>query len=138
MDTEQLEKELDRWNHFMYMALASSLTLAAISFGNFFESGWSGFERYMSGLWQWIQLAVTPPGFYLLWSKRWKVLPFQARKNTIFGFFLASWFTFLSLGFITLNETLVSFLLLAGAIVLALRNTDLMKRKSNQPDEMFP
>jgi hypothetical protein len=138
MDAEQLEKELDRWNRFMYMALASSITLAVISFGNFLESGWSGFERYMSGLWQWIQLAVTPPVFYLLWSKRWKALPFQDRRNTILGFFLASWFTFLSLGFITVNGLLVSFLILVGAISLFFRYVVVVKRKSNQADEIFP
>jgi hypothetical protein len=138
MDTEPLEKELEKWNRSMYIALGSSITLVVITFGNFFEGGWPGFERYAGGWWQWMQVAITPPGFYLLWSKRWKVLPFQERKNTIIGFLIASWLTFLALGFITLNEPLISFLLIVGVIPLALRYSHQIKEKSNQADEIFP
>ncbi len=140
MDTEQLGKELQIWNRFMYMALASSITLAVISLGNFFYDGWFGFEGYAGGIWPWMQLAISPAGFYLLWGKHWRALPIPDRKNTILGFFIASWFTFLSLGFITVNEPLVnfSFLVLGGAILLAFGYINMIKRKSNQRDEMFP
>lgn len=140
MNTEQLEKELHTWNRFMYMALSSAITLAIISLGNFLEGGWPGFERYTGGLWQWMQVAATPPGFYLLWSKRWRAFPFSNRKNTIWGFFLASWLIFLSLGFITVNGPLVnlSFLILVCTILVALGYINTVKRKLDQPDEMFP
>src|SRR5215216_5554424 len=140
MDLERLEKELSIWNRFMYLSLASSITLAVISLGNFLESGWPGFERYVGGLWPWIQLATTPPGFYLLWTKGWKVMPFSNRKNTITGFLIASWFTFLSLGLITINNALVdfSFLLVGLVALITLGYIWLGKRKSNQPDEIFP
>src|SRR5215216_5065852 len=140
MDLEQLEKELSIWNRFMYLALASSITLAIISLGNFIESGWPGFERYVGGLWPWMQLAVTPPGFYLLWSQRWKSMPFFDRKNTIIGFFVASWFSLLSLGLITINNALVdfSFLIVIFGALISLGNSWVSKKKSNRPDEMFP
>ncbi|MEO7841042.1 MAG: hypothetical protein ABIU06_17005 [Anaerolineales bacterium] len=140
MDTELLEKELQIWTRFMYMALGSSITLAVISLGNFIDGGWLGFERYVGGLWQWMQVAATLPGFYLLWSKRWRAIPFPNRKNTILGFLLASWFNFLSLGFITVNGPLVNlcFLILVGTILIAFGYFNMAKRKSDQPDEMFP
>ncbi len=140
MDTEQLGTELQIWNRFMYMALASSITLAVISLGNFFYGGWSGFERYAGGVWPWMQLAITPAGFYLLWGKRWKALPYLNRKNTIFGFFIASWFSFLSLGFITVNGPLInlSFLILGGVTLFGLGYINLVKKKPDHSDEMFP
>lgn len=141
MNTEQLEKQLSVWNRFMYMALGSSITLLIISFGNFFYGNrWSHFENYAGGLWQWMQIATTPPGFYLLWSKHWKVMQFSNRKNTIVGFFIASWLTFLSLGFITANDTLIDFtsFVIVGAVLLALGYIWMAKKKSKQSDEMFP
>jgi len=140
MDTEQLEKEFQIWNCFMYMGLASSITLVVISLGNFLSGGWSGFERYAGGLWPWMQLAVTPAGFYLLWGKHWRNFPLSNRKNTAWGFFIASWFTFLSLGFITVNGPLVnfSFLIIGGVTLLGVGYINFVKRKLDQSDEMFP
>lgn len=141
MDTEQLEKELRIWDRLMYIALGASATLSVISFGNFlFGNQWPYFEGYAGELWQWMQIAITPPGFYLLWSKRWKVTPFSARRNTVVGFFIASWITFLSLGFITATEALVNVncFILAGVMLIALGYVWTVKKKSNRSDEMFP
>ena len=141
MDTEQLEKELQIWNRLMYIALGSSITLLIISFGNFFYGNqWPYFENYAGGLWQWMQIAITPPGFYLLWSERWKRLPFPSRKITVIGFFVASWITFLSLGFITVNDALIyfNFFIIGIAALITLGYIEKAKKKSNQPDEMFP
>jgi hypothetical protein len=140
MDTEPLEKELQIWNRFMYIALASSITLVVISFGNFIEGGWQGFARYVGGLWPWLQLTVTPPGFYLLWSKRWKSTPVPEKKATIIGFLVASWFSLLSLGLITINNALVdfSFFIIGLGALIVLGNIWVVKKKLNQPDEMFP
>lgn len=141
MDTEELEKQLQIWDRFMYMALGSSITLVVIGFGNFiYADRWPGFQNHAGGVWQWLQIAITPPGFYLLWAKHWRTLPFLNRKNTILGFFLASWVTFLSLGFITVNGPLVNlcFLILVGTILIAFGYFNIVKRKSDQPDEMFP
>jgi hypothetical protein len=87
-----------------------------------------------------MQIAITPAGFYLLWSKRWKVLPFREKKNTIVGFFIASWLTFLALGFITLNYYIVDlgFLITVGIVLFALGYAWVQKQKPNQADEIFP
>lgn len=140
METELLEKEIQLWNRFMYIALPSAAMLAIISLGNFIEGGWPGFERYVGGLWPWLQLAVTPPGFYLLWSNRWKSVPLLNRKNIVIGFFVASWLCFLSLGLITINNALVdsSFLIAGLWALLVLVSRWSSKKKSNQPDEIFP
>jgi hypothetical protein len=141
MDTEQLEKELRIWDRLMYIVLGSSITLLIISFGNFsYGNQWPYFENYTGGLWQWMQITITPPGFYLLWSKRWKLLPLSSRKITILGFFIASGITFLSLGFITVNDALIyfNFFIIGSASLIALGYSQMTKRKSNQPDEMFP
>jgi hypothetical protein len=141
MDTEQLEKELQIWDRLMYMAVGAAIVLTAISFRHLdYGDYWPGFQSHAGAVWQWMQIAVTPPGFYLLWSKRWKNMRFPQKKNTIMGFFIASWFTFLSLGFITLNYYIVDlgFLITAGIVLIALGYAWIRKQKPNQVDEMFP
>src|SRR3990172_2597105 len=122
MDTEQLEKQFQRWNRFMYVALGASITLVLISLGDVLNGDrWTGFDNYTGGVWQWIQIFSTSPGFYLLWGKGWKTLPLPYRLNTIFGYFVASWFSFLALGLITANNNPIEIYLLiaAGAILIA-------------------
>jgi hypothetical protein len=141
MDTEQLENELQIWDRLMYTAVGSSIALLIISFGNYmYADQWSGFQNYASGVWQWMQLAITPPGFYLLWNKRWRTLPFHERKNTILGFFIASWFTFLSLSLITLNYYLIDlgFFITGSVALITFGYKWISTRKPSQPDEMFP
>ena len=141
MDTEQLEKELQIWDRLMYMAVGSSIVLVIISFGNYtYADRWPGFQNHAGAVWQWMQIAITPPGFYLLWSKRWKTLPFRERKNTLLGFFIASWFTFLALSFITVNYYLIDlgFLITGTVALIALGYTWITKQKPKRIDEMFP
>ena len=141
METEQLEQQLPLGNRFMYMALGSSVTLALISYGNYLNgSRWPDFDSYAGELWQWMQITTTPPGFYLLRGQHWKRLPFSIRRNTILGFFLASWITFLSFGFITTNEALFDFdtFLILCALLIAAAYIWMVKKKSNRPEEMFP
>jgi len=140
MDTDQLEKQLQIWNRFMYMVLGSSITLVITCLGNLFYSEWSGFENYIGGIWTWIQLLATPPGFYLLLSRRWRLVPLSTRVNTIFGYFLASWFSLLAFGVITANNAPVelNFLIVGSAILIALGYIWTLKRTPNPRDEMFP
>lgn len=141
MDTESLEKELQIWNRLMYMAMGASIVLLALSFRHLdYPDRWPGFQNHAGAIWQWMQIAITPPAFYLLWSKHWKKLPFREKKNTIVGFFIASWFTFLALGFITLNYYIVDlgFLITGGTALIALGYLWVQKVKPNQVDEMFP
>ena len=141
MNTEQLEKQFQIWNRFMYLALGSSITLVFISFGFLLNaSRWSGFENYAGGVWEFIQLLVTPPGLYLLLARRWKVLPLSNRLNTIFGYFLAGWINLLSLGLITANSAPSEFNFLIGvtAILIVIGYILALKRTSSPRDEMFP
>jgi hypothetical protein len=141
METEQLEKELQTWDRLMYLAVGASIVLTAISFRHLdYGDYWPGFQHHAGAVWQWMQIAITPPGFYLLWGKRWNHMPFRHKKNTIMGFFIASWLTFLSLGFITLNYYIVDlgFLITVGIVLMALGYAWIRKQKPNQVDEIFP
>ena len=140
MDTEQLEKQFQLWNHFMYMVLGSSITLVIVSLVNILNgSRWPGFDNSMGGVWQWIQILATPPGFYLLWGKRCKTLPLLNRLNTIFGYFIAGWFSFLALGLIVNDASIELYLLIVGSVILiALGYIWALRRTSHPRDEMFP
>ncbi len=141
MDTNQLEKQLQTWNRFMYLVLGSSITLVFISFGSILNrERWRGFENYVGGIWTWIQILATTPGFILLLLKRWRLFPLVNRLNTIFGYFVASWLSFLSLGLMTANNAPIelNFLIVGSAIVIVLGYIWALKRTSNPRDEIFP
>lgn len=141
MEPKKLREELQIWNRLMYMAVGASIVLTALSFRHLdYGDRWPGFQNHAGVIWQWMQIAITPPGFYLLCSKRWKDLPFPEKRNTIMGFLVASWFTFLALGFITLNYYIVDlgFLITVGIALFALGYAWVRKQKPNQVDEMFP
>jgi hypothetical protein len=141
MEPKQLREELQIWNRLMYMAVGASIVLTALSFRHLdYGDRWPGFQNHAGAIWQWMQIAITPPGFYLLGSKRWKGQIFPEKRNTIVGFFVASWFTFLALGFITLNHSIVALGLLftGSAALITLGYLWWRKVKPNQVDEMFP
>jgi len=129
MDTEQLEKQLPIWNKLMYMGLGAAITLVAASPNDF---------SYVSMIWFLIQIAVTPPGFFLLFGKRWKVLPLsRERINTAFGYLLASWLAlFVPLtmggGDDTYNLALILYTAFLGFLYWRVR------KKFSDSEEMFP
>lgn len=99
METNQLEKQLQTCNRFMYMVLGSSITLLLISLGTItYGTDWLGFGNYAGGILGAIQFLATLPGFSVLWGGRWKPLPLSSRINTIFGYFAAGWLNLLSIG----------------------------------------
>ena len=141
MDTEQLEKQFQMWNRFMYLVLGSSITLVLISFGFILNRDrWQGFENYMGGIWTWVQVLAIAPGFILVFLKRWRSLPLVNRLNTIFGYFAASWLSFLSLGLITANNAPneLNFMIVGSALLIVLGYIWALKRTSTPRDEMFP
>jgi hypothetical protein len=141
MEIEQLEKKFQLWNRFMYTMLGSSITLVLISFGTIvYGTDWPGFGNYVGGLWPWIQILATAPGFFLLLGKRWKTLPFVQRLNTIFGYFIASWLSFLALGLFTANDAPneMKFLIGCSAVLIALGYTWAIKKTAVPRDEIFP
>lgn len=141
MEIEQLEKQFQVWNRFMYMMLGASITLVLISLGTIvYGTDWPGFGNYVGGIWPWIQILATAPGFFLLWGKRWKTLPFANRLNTIFGYFIASWLSFLALGLITAQDasTELKFLIVGSAVLIALGYIWAIKKTSVPRDEIFP
>lgn len=140
MDTNQLEKQFQLWNRFMYLVLGSSITLVLLSFGfiqNFYR--WQGFENYMGGIWTWVQILATAPAFILLLLKRWRALPLVNRLNTIFGYFVASWLSLLAFGLIAndVPNELYS-LIVVYALLIAIGYIWSLKRTSIPRDEMFP
>lgn len=141
MDTHQLEKQLQQWNRFMYLMLGSSITLVLIGFGFFLNrERWDGFANFIGDIWVFVQILATTPGFILLLLKPWRTVPFVNRLNTIFGYFLASWFSFLSLGLFTINDAPVEMycLILVSAIFIAAGYVWALRRISSPRDEMFP
>jgi hypothetical protein len=141
MEIEQLEKQFQLWNRFMHVMLGSSITLVLISFGTIdYGTDWPGFSNYVGGIWTWIQILATAPGFFLLWGRRWKSLPFVNRLNTIIGYFVASWLSFLALGIITANDAPneMIFLIVGSAVLITLGYIWAIKKTSVLRDEMFP
>jgi len=141
MDTDQLEKQLQLWDRFLYMVLGASITFLIMSLSFLLNgSRWSGFESDAGGVWQWLQIFATPPGFYLLWGKRWKALPLVHRLNTIFGYFIASWLSLLALGIITSHNDSggFNFLIFGTAILIVAGYLWIRKRTTAPRDEMFP
>lgn len=128
METESLEKELQVWNRFMYMGLGAAIAIVASSPNDF---------SIIGIVWILLQVAITPPGFFLLFGKRWKGLPLtKERLNTIFGYFVASLLLLLIpaiLGADPLYYILpVSYLIFILALYLRLQ------KKPSDSDEMFP
>lgn len=141
METQQLEKQFQMWNRFMYMILGASITFLLVSFGNLvYGRDWDGFGNYVGGIWSSIQLLATPPGFYLLWGRQWKGTPLSTKTNTIFGYFIASWLNLLSIAFFTDTSPLTEYyiLLVGSAIVMLLGYMWTRKRISSPREEMFP
>lgn len=141
MDTDQLEKQFQLWNRFMYLVLGSSITLVLIGFGFFFNrSRWQGFENYMGGIWTWVQILATTPGLILLLLKPWRSLPLVNRLNTIFGYFAASWLSFLSLGLFTIDNAPneLNCLIFGSAVLIVLGYVWALRRTSSPRDEIFP
>ncbi len=141
MDTNQLEKQFQLWNRFMYLILGSSITLVLIGLGVILNRDrWQGFENYVGGIWTLVQILATVPGFILLLLKRWRALPLANRLNTIFGYFVASWLSFLSLGLVTANNAPneLNFLIIGSALLIILGYIWALKRTSNPRDEIFP
>jgi hypothetical protein len=140
METERLEKEFQLWNRFMFLVLGSSITLVIIGFTFILNRDrWQGFANYMGGIWIWVQLLATTPAFILLLVKRWRTIPLVDRLNTIFGYFLASWLSFLAFGLIAdgvPNE--LYFLLVGYALLIVGGYIWSLKRTSIPRDEMFP
>jgi hypothetical protein len=129
MDTEQLEKQLPIWNKLMYMALGSVITMLASSPNNF---------SYTGVVWLLILLVITPPGFFLLFGRRWKALPLsRGRINTAFGYLLASWlalFVPLTMGG---GDDTTNFILLVYTVFLGFLYWRVHKKFSD-PEEIFP
>jgi len=128
MDAEQLEKQLSIWNRLMYVALGSAITLVASSPNDF---------SFVGIVWLLIQITSTLSGFFLLWGKRWRVLPVsKERTSTTFGFLVASWLSLLVI--LILDGTYIAGLIVfCYTIFLAVvywRN----QKKLSDSDEIFP
>lgn len=141
MEIEQLEKQFQAWNRFMWMVLGAAMTLVLVSLGNLvYGTDWPGFGNYVGGIWASLQLLTTLPGLYLLWGRRWKPASLSDRINTVFGYFVASWLALLSFGFMTETTPATDyyFLLVGSAILIAFGYIWALKKTSIPRDEIFP
>ena len=128
MDTEQLEKELQLWQRFMYMALGAAIALVASSPNDF------SFVGIVNLL---LLIAVIPAGFFLLWGKRWKVLPLtKERTTTIFGYLIASLLLLFIPAILGAHPLYLIFLVAYLIFVIALYFR--IHKKPSDSDEMFP
>ena len=128
MDTERLEKQLSIWNKLMYMALGSVITLVVSSPDGF---------AHVDIIWFLVQVAVTPPGFFLLFGKRWNTWPVsKERVNTGLGYLFASWLSLFVPLLLGAGSAYTLFLLLY-TVFLGLVYQRVQKKSSNS-DEMFP
>ena len=128
MDTEQLEKELQLWNRLMYMALGAAIAIVASSPNDF---------SFVGIVWFLLQIAVTPPGFFLLFGKRWKGLPLtKERTNTVFGYLAASWLLLLIPGILGADP--LYFIFVIGYLIFLLFLYLRIQKKPSDSDEMFP
>ena len=141
MEIDKLEKELQLWNRFMYLVLGSSITLVLIGFSFILNRDrWQGFENSIGTIWTWIQLLATTPALILLLVRRWRALSLAHRLNTIFGYSIASWLSFLALGLITINDAPneLYFFIAGAAVLIVLGYMWSLKKISIPRDEMFP
>ena len=128
METEQLEKELQMWNRFMYMALGAAIASVASSPNDF---------SFIGIVWLLLQVAITPPGFFLLLGKRWKGLPLTKELlNTIFGYFIASLLLLLIPA--VLGADPLYYILPIGYLIFILALYLRLQKKPSDSDEMFP
>ena len=126
MDTEQLEKQLSVWSRLLYAALGSSITLLA-----------SSFDGVLGILWLLLQVGVTSTGFFLLWGKRWKNLPYsKERANTIFGYLFASWLLLFVPGVFGVDS--LYYILVCGYTIFLLVIYKRVQKQLLVSDEMFP
>ena len=128
MDIEQLEKQLSMWNKLMYMTLGAVITLVISSPEEF---------AHVDIVWFMIQIAITPLGFLLLFSRRWRALASsRERINTGLGFLFASWLSLLVPWILGARGNYVLFLLIY-MLFLGLLSWRVQRKLSNS-DEMFP
>jgi len=126
MDTEQLEKQLSVWNRLLYAALGSAVTLLA-----------SSYDQFLGVVWLVIQIVVTSAGFFLLWGKRWRILPLsKERVNTSFGYLFASWLLFFVPGVLGVDS--LYYLFVFGYTIFLVVLYWRTQKKPPDSDEMFP
>ena len=128
METEPLEKELLIWNRFMYMGLGAAIAIVASSPNGFSFAGI---------VWFFLQVAITPPAFFLLLGKRWRRLPLtKERLQTIFGYFIASFLLLWIPAFLGADP--FYYVLPIGYLIFILALYLVIQKKPSDPDEMFP
>jgi len=138
MDVEQLEIRLEFWKRGVLVAVGASIT--------FFATTLAESSRFLSStFWGWyliwiiIWLAVAPPGFYLLMSRKWRKVSLSSRLNVAFGYLGCAWLVLLSAGIRgfsssdpACNTVIVITGLVLGAVYWYLR------KKKDEPEELFP
>ena len=135
MDVEQLEKRLEFWKHGLFLALGASVTVFATTLAGASQVGFWGW--YL--VWVVIWLAIAPPGFYLLMSRKWRKVPLSSRLNLAFGYLGCAWLVLFSAGIRGYLSTAIG--CITWIIILALILGGVywyLRKKKDKPEEMFP
>lgn len=128
MNIEALEKQLPRWEKWLFVCYGAAFTFLATAIVRavervylseaFFFAIPAGNEMGVSFIddpvamniqralidpwwtlvWVIIQLATLSPGILLAFHSAWRIVPLAKRFNLIFGYFLAAWVVLFSLG----------------------------------------
>jgi len=142
MDVEQLEKRLEFWKRGLLVAIGASVTLLATTLA---ESSRHVSFSFSDAFWGWylvwmvIWLAVAPPGFYLLMSRRWRKVSLSSRLNPAFGYLGCAWLVLLSAGIrgFSNSDPACNSLIVITAFILGGTYWYLRKKK-DKPEEIFP
>ncbi|MGD8759884.1 MAG: hypothetical protein PVJ07_06495 [Anaerolineales bacterium] len=102
MKSEDLSAQLEMWKRALFVAWGAATTMLALALLN--APVESNDQSALFALSLFFLVAVTPPGFILLISRRWQVLPRSARLKTAFGYFAAAWTSLLALIFAKWDE----------------------------------
>jgi hypothetical protein len=110
------------------MTLGSVITLVVSSPDEF---------AHVDIVWFVIQIAITPPGYLLLFSKYWKAFPLaRKRVNTGLGYLFASWLSLFVPLILGAGSAYTLFLLLYTVFLGLVYQR--VQRKFSNADEMFP
>lgn len=138
MDTEHLEQQLSVWKKLMYVALGSAIVGSAATYeATVMLSSVGSSSTAVGVIWLVLLVVVTLPGLFLLFGKRWKVLPLSsARICTPFGYLLAGWLL-LSVPILLGGGDTYNFFFFACTAFLGLLYWR-VREKSSKPEETFP
>jgi hypothetical protein len=140
MDATTLPKRLEVWKYILFMNVGACLALFLQAVLSYLETGSLLFQTSWYAAWLIVELAAFLPGFVLLWGKHWMQVPLPERLNTVFGYFVVTWFNLLPVGIRVgaYEPKSFNFFLLGCAIAIVMGYRFLRRKSLEGQDEIFP